>query len=251
MPHSRMLAESAAHSGRAGIVAHWLARASWLPLFGLIFASSLKSTAVACETPVFRYAMYSPQWAPWPYVVFQLSDGGSDASSLVSDRLRAAIADRGANLGLEKINIGDPAAVERLPPAVKTFCRGTDKSPRFVVVNPGGHVVYAGELVDEDVEALVDSPARQQLGRLMSEGKIVLLLLAGKDAEETRAAERTVQELIRKVSDGQFDDVLLPRPPPNHDSEATAGKAALGPGDDSPAPSATWMIRSFSLPSRW
>ena len=58
-------------------------------------AASLSSSARACDTPVFRFAMYSPQWAPWPYTVYHLRGGGEVAEDVgrANGRLEAAARD--------------------------------------------------------------------------------------------------------------------------------------------------------------
>jgi hypothetical protein len=199
------------------------------PQAGLIFLvalvlAALAGSARACDTPVFRYAMYSPQWAPWPYVVFSFSDGqqrDKDAEQ-VHQRLLAAdrAKDGGPNLRFVAIDPADAAGLDELPPAVrKLHGSRPDKRPFHVVLNPRGEVVYSGGLTAADADTLLDSPARRELGRLMSHGNVVFLLLEGKDAKANAAAESTVNEVIRLVGEGRLDGL------------APTGAAKLGAAD--------------------
>jgi hypothetical protein len=190
--------------------------------------------ARACDTPVFRFAMYSPQWAPWPYVVFSFGDGQGDKDAeRVNQLLRAAERDRDGvpNLRFAPVDPADAAALEGLPAAVrKVYESRPDKRPFHVVVNPRGEVVYSGGLTTADVQGMLDSPARRELGRLMSQGNVVFLLLEGKDAKANQVAEGMVNEVIRLVGEGQLDGLT-----PSGASNAGTAERTPRKGDASSA----------------
>ena len=94
-----------------------LACAAWLAAM-----LTLANGAGACETPVYRFAMYSPQWAPWPYLVFGFAGARADAETQrVHEILRTASArrDAAANLRFEAVDPADAGALEGVPVAVR------------------------------------------------------------------------------------------------------------------------------------
>ena len=55
----------------------------------LLGGSRAHSAYAVCDTPVYRFAMYSKKWAPWPYVVVYLHSGEEakeDAVDAVKDK---------------------------------------------------------------------------------------------------------------------------------------------------------------------
>src|SRR5262249_49104361 len=135
----------------------------------------------------------------------------TEETGRVNQRLEAASheEDGGPNLRFKSIDPTDELALERLPPGLRKLCQEpAAKRPRYAGVNPRRDLVYAGGLAEADVAALVESPARKQLGQLMAQGNIVLLLLEGKDAAANRAAERAVQDVMGLVAAGRLDELL-------------------------------------------
>jgi hypothetical protein len=182
----------------------------------LIVAAALavtcQSGVVACDTPVFRFAMYSPRWTPSPYGVFYVHHGEGEKASAnpVNERLQsAARAPSGTpNVHFEMVDVADAGAAEQLPPALRQLGeRGLGRKPFYAIVNPRGELVYHGDLSEADLEALLHSPVRRELSRLMTAGNIVLLLLEGKEAKENETAEETMREVIRLAGEGRLDAI--------------------------------------------
>jgi hypothetical protein len=205
-------------------------------------AVCLPALAVACETPVYRFALYSPRWAPWPYVVFHIHGGEAGQEAEVQAKLKQLVAAKQEliNLSFESIDGSNADALKPLPPAVqRLWNERKEKIPLDVVVNPAGQIVFAGQLAVADVAALVDSPVRREMAKLLGEGHLVVVLLDGKRPEDNAAAEKTIADVVQKVNAGKLEDLrpaddpapgLVPEPA-KKDSAATLAKKKPAPAD--------------------
>jgi hypothetical protein len=76
--------------------------------------------------------------------------------------------------------------------------------PYTLVVNPAGIEVYRGTLSAADAKAMIDSPTRQQLGKLLQQGNAaVYVLLSGKDEAQNAAATEAAEKLVADVNSGK------------------------------------------------
>lgn len=220
--------------------------------------------AVACETPVYRYAMYS--WTPSPYRIYHISRGEPLAED---DLVRAAVArvatpaktdgvkadadaaDDGtdldgtavdgaphpvANLELFELDAAAADPLASLPPPLRgeaafvldRATTGDDPPtlPRFAVVLPNGYPVYEGPLSPEDIAAIADSPVRRKVVELLAGGKAaVMLLVEGEKSADNEAAEKLVSAAIARAATGELS-------PPPDPSLSTTDANAKPPGVD-------------------
>jgi hypothetical protein len=171
---------------------------------GLLVAA-LVSSVVACNIPVFRYAL--ERWEPDPYVlvVFHNQPLNSEQRSAV-ESLTKSINGKSPNLIVREVNVS-----QRMPGPVQELWRAQTNPPLpWVVVRYPAQTgltmpVWAGPLNSELGSALIDSPARRALvGRLLAGDSAVWLLLesgnkAGDDAL-AQALENESHQLVSSLS---------------------------------------------------
>lgn len=187
--------------------------------------------AGACQTPVYRYAMYN--WAPSPYYVFYLYWGEPAEEDKAVNELIVELAEgrpAAANVYFRPIDVSQEEQMERLPGAVRDAWQLNEeaKLPAHLVFTPWGQELFTGRLDEAAVQKMVDSPARAELGKLLDEGPIaVLLMLPGADEAENTKAEEAAKELIARAADGKIMlDMSAYMPPPvQEDPNAHAAHA--------------------------
>lgn len=169
------------------------------------------AAAWACETPVYRYAMY--RWQPAPYEIYAFHDDNRDGnSSAVAESLRAIAASRtgDANLAYRNIDLTDESqwfAVrseirQALVPGGELI--NPNQLPDYVIATPFGAILHQGTLDSNAVRRLVESPARRSLADQLSAGKVgVLLFLPGEDPAESGAARELLLSVQRDIEQGR------------------------------------------------
>lgn len=174
----------------------------------------------ACDTPVYRYAMY--RWTPTPYEVYFFHEDFfeerkySEAETRLLRSLESAAEDSEtpANVVSIPVNVFADPGLRSVPPDVRKLWNAqSDRSlPRYLVVSPQGALVHAGSLTDQNVPLLVDSPVRARLNSLLSEGKSgVFILLNGSDERANARAQETLNNLERDVAEGKIDLYKAPQ----------------------------------------
>ena len=74
--------------------------------------------------------------------------------------------------------------------------QGASRGADLLVFTSWGAEIFGGKLTTADVNALKQSPVRRQIAeRLDQDCMTVLLVLSGKDAADTKAAEKVAAEL--------------------------------------------------------
>lgn len=149
----------------------------------------LPAAALACSVPVFRFAL--EQWRPDAYQVFIYHDQDLSAEQTqVIERLqRDGSPSGGANLQVRLIDLrgelqsGDQERLEQT---------GVQSLPQIVVNLPrkagdGETFVGAAELNADQVERLINSPARAELSKRLLDGQVVWVFLTGEDAGQDDA----------------------------------------------------------------
>ena len=172
--------------------------------YGLIWRIALAAIACglpaagrACDTPVYRYALY--HWTAAPYHVVYFKQGTPPASDGQIARLVAKFGEgeTAANVVLDTF---DPAhdKIEELPEPVQAAWKARkDAAPAYVVLTPQGVELFAGRLESSLLRGMTDSPVRQKLCRQLDGGKaVVFLFVPGKDLAENRRAKKAVEDLI-------------------------------------------------------
>jgi hypothetical protein len=184
-----------------------------------LFAATVSTVlqAQACDTPVYRFAMYSKRWAPWPYYVFYVHPGKeADLDAAVNAKLKSLVAENRelTNLEFQAVDATETDALAKLPRCIRRAweSRGDKSAPLHIVVSPAAAnpkigEVFAGRIETGDIDALIDSPARKEMAKLLSEGRLVLLFLEGKKADLNAAAEKTVTEILEKINAGKIEEL--------------------------------------------
>jgi hypothetical protein len=204
----------------------------------LIVAAVLATgpAARACNTPVYRYAMYN--WPAAPYRVFYFHEARPPKEDVAVNRLleHASRAEAPLNLSLETVDVTKKDRFAKLPEVVRKAWeeRSSKAKTLHAVFNTRGQRVFVGELRLDSARAMVDSPARRRLGNLLAQGNAgVLVLLASPKADVTRKADLAIDELLRRVQAGE---VAVPTTDGSTDSPATgggvSGVAGKGVADD-------------------
>jgi len=193
-----------------------------LAIAALGWMIALASPARCCDTPVYRYAMY--RWQPAPYeVYFFHNHPPSPPDRLVAERLsKAARSDDAANVVHIPVDLSRDPELLGVPQDVRqAWDEREDKSlPFYLVATPHGRHLHAGSLDPAALPGLLQSPVRKQLGRQLEAGKLgVLIFVPGADPTENERVANLLEELQQQLADGMI--VLRP--------DAQAGPPA-GPG---------------------
>jgi len=169
-------------------------------------------SARACTTPVFRYAMYN--WPTAPYYVFYLHHGEATEeqtakeNAAINKKLNALhTAAPPTNVLIEEIDLSKENALERYPKVVREAYQkhAEGQQPLYLVYSPWGVEQFAGRLDEKAFQAMIDSPARKQLGKLFDEkSAAVLLILTGPDEKANKKAEEAVGKLLTMAAGGQI-----------------------------------------------
>jgi len=168
--------------------------------------------AMACNVPVFRYALERWEADAYEVVVFQ-REPFTPEQRVALEKLEKAERDGVANLAVNRVNLAS-----ELPPPLRTLWEAQEKPslPWLVARYPrqsrGETAAWAGPLNAEAVGALLDSPARRNLTQQLSNGDAVVWLLlesgdAKADAEAGELIEAETQKLQRTLK--------LPEPAPD------------------------------------
>ncbi|MBP88299.1 MAG: hypothetical protein CMJ64_16550 [Planctomycetaceae bacterium] len=181
-----------------------------ITVVGLLFAA----VAVACETPVYRYAMY--RWQPAPYEVYFFHDAEPDDKHQQVAELLEGFG-RGsatpANVAYLPVNVAEDKELASVPPDVKkAWDAREDKSlPTYFISTPYGAGLKFDQLDPATVKALVESPARKSLAAQLETGKLgVFVMLTGKEAAETKQTEEIMTDLVEEVRSGKVSLYLSP-----------------------------------------
>lgn len=195
--------------GRTRFVA-LLAGAALLSLCGL------RGDGSACETPVYRFALYSRDWLPWEYRVYYLHEGEAEEdepTAAINARLRSLMTSEPlrTNIYFRAVDLADDAQTNNLPPAARTaWDEAADKSAGLHVVlappcrhRPRWTTLFAGRLDEVTIEALIDSPARVAMAASLAKGNIPLILLEGESADANEAAAKAIGDTAANVAAGK------------------------------------------------
>lgn len=159
----------------------------------------------ACDTPVYRYAMY--RWNPAAYEVYGFfEDQPKPEMEAVGAEIRrlADAKEAPANFTWIPVNLSDDPNLETVPADVRAAWERTDPKPNYLVFSPQGREVFAGNLTVAQVGEIADSPARKAICQQLAAGKTgVLVLLSGADAGRTAEVEKDAKKLIADLVSGE------------------------------------------------
>lgn len=175
---------------------------SLVRIFAVVCIASA-GIAVACQVPVFRYAL--ERWAPAAYLVTvtPAESGLTDAEQKAVAALQSAPNDEANPVNLE-VRIEPPAVGDRGPARLALLypqkLRDTRKLP-----------LWQAPLTDDNVRRLVDSPIRRELRRrlLAGESAIWVLVESGDRAKDDAAFASLSQALTEAESSLKLPDGVL------------------------------------------
>ena len=226
-------------------------------LFAVAAASAMltgvlpTSVATACETPVYRYAMY--RWQPAPYEVYFFHDqpAGEDdqrVEAMLTEFERGS--ENRANIAYIPVNITEDPELASVPPDVKKawLAREGEQLPSYFISTPYGVGISSENLDEARVQSLIESPARKSLAAQLETGKLgVFVMLTGKNSAENQAAEAILNGLVEEVREGKVSLYVSPADP-SGGSEPTEAKAKFDLGlikIDRDNVEEEWFVRSL------
>jgi hypothetical protein len=178
----------------------------------ILFATG---TVWACSTPVYRYAMY--RWEPAPYEIYYFHEDAVDESAAeLHEKVRTASRreEQPANLFLVTVDVKADPELKTIPPDIRKWWLAQEekKTPSFVVVTPYGIPIHQGDLDEATFQTMIDSPARQAIVEQLSEGNAgVMVMVTGSDEEANAQAEKLIREFTADIASGKIE---LYTPPP-------------------------------------
>jgi len=226
---------------------------------------SVPTGAPACDTPVYRYAMYN--WPAAPYRVYCFHRGEPDKDTAQTNRLLAELGGPNppaANLLFQAVNVAQKSELDQLPERVRQAweSHATEPLPIHMVFTSWGAELSAGRLDPAAVPILADSPLRKSIAELLAKGHAaVFLLLSGPDRAENERAEKAAKEVIAQAAadkiggEESIAEEPLPKGQPARPGQTPADaqapdapkglKVGLVKLDRSEA-AETWLVRSLS-----
>ena len=176
-------------------------------LAGLALSVLFVDPAGACDTPVYRYAMYN--WGTAPQMIFCFHAKPLEGKNVgIAEKLSAlSQKEPPPNLFYRAIDVNDKELLERLDPDVRRFweTHGEKKTPWWLVVSAWGAVLKCEEWDVEGVDALADSPLRRRIAELLHDGNAtVFLLLEGSDAKANEEAAKVAKKVIADVESNKL-----------------------------------------------
>jgi hypothetical protein len=179
----------------------------------------------ACNIPVFRYALEN--WIPASYLVLIVHRGGLSTEDLaLTERLSQVSSDPAhpVNVSVYVVDLDreDPLETDRqdlpgefLRSVSQRMQAGSPAEPTILVYPPGQldpeSAAWSGPLTSENVSALVDSPARQEIAQRLLDGQsaVWVLIESGDSDQDRKAAELLTRELDRMKSVVELPDRAL------------------------------------------
>ena len=168
--------------------------------------------AVACNVPVFRYALERWEADAYEIVVFQRGPLPAEQQAAL-EKLEQAGRDGVANLAVNRVDLASEVS-----PPLRAVWEAQEKPAlpwlvaRYPRHAPDEAAAWAGPLNADAVAALLESPARRSLTQKLSSGDAVvwLLLQSGEAKADTEAAD-----LIEAETQKLQQSLKLPEPAPD------------------------------------
>ncbi len=217
----------------------------WIPatLIAVAIALSGEKRGTACDTPVYRYAMYN--WTPSFYHVLYVHEKSEDEADVAVNGMLddAGRGQAAANILFRRIDVANEDALAAEPREVQAAIAQLEDVPRpfHLIFSPRGSVLFADRLDTDAAKQLLDSPARQQIASLLDAGNagVLLLFKTGSD-EANAAAESEVRAAIERASAGEIVPFTLGGPEvvdPEDEQSLRVGLVVVDPHD----PDESWL----------
>ena len=183
----------------------------FLRLAALVATALWAWTAPACNVPVSRYALERWEADPYELFVFHQEPFTTQQRALM-ERLEKTARDGLANLSVSNVNVS-----AEMPESLRALwaAQANPTLPWMVLRYPRKTRIelpaWAGPLSAEMVGALLESPARQEIGqRLLRGDAVVWLLLESGDQRRDDETARLLEAELRKLE----QSLVLPEPSP-------------------------------------
>lgn len=207
-----------------------------LAFAALVVACLAARAGVACNIPVFRYAL--EQWQPDAYEFLVLHRGPLDpGQQALLERLEAtASASRhpaNASVRTADLTRQDQTEAQELWEAAGSPQRLPWIVVRYPVSTRISEPAFSAPLDATVVDAMIDSPARREIVRRIVAGEsAVWLLIESGDREKDDAAAATLREQLERSA----QKLKLPPQQPDADGDPLPGDGAPEPTIQSPLP---------------
>ncbi len=180
----------------------------WKILLVLVVATK----ALACDTPVFRYAI--ERWEADPYRLMVFTDGElTDTQKEVVEGFK-----KYENYGYQQppllVTQTDVSAVTNLSKTVWSNISSNRAAPAVALLYPreiDDAVVWVDDLTTNALNRIVMSPARlETANRLLGGDAAVWVMFLGDDPEENQRAREALDETLRKIeADTTYNEDFL------------------------------------------
>ncbi len=171
--------------------------------------------AESCRIPVFRYAL--ERWPPGTFELVLFHSGeltGKDAATLQQFQRRVQEKDRPANVRMETINVARDELSHEQRQLGQSVGIDIDnlKIPHAVLLFPRSRgrlaVAWHGPFSTETLDAVIDSPARQQIAEWILGGESAVWVLI-------ESSDKAVNDAAAELLDVELDRVaeLIKLPP--------------------------------------
>ena len=166
----------------------------------IVAALVLASSAIACQVPVFRYAL--ERWSPDRYKLMVLTDKTLPASVLeMITKSVQAKSSTGSTTQLQSTVNVEVIDVERTTSAQakQLWSAYRSSDPVAIAVYPDksnlrGTVAHVGPVTEDHIRSIVASPAREQIAQRLGQGhSAVWVLLECGDKAKDETARKTLE----------------------------------------------------------
>ena len=195
--------------------AHGMTRVAWLvgAIFGCLVATG---TSSACDTPVYRYALY--RWTPTPYILCRIHDGPEVDSSVatVREMVEKAADDASlpANIVWVDVDARDSEQLQTLPDFVRQRWEQRDAGVQaaYYLVAPHGVILDSHHWTPEEMGSLLESPLRTKVGEAIESAKagVVILLDHPGKATANHEAAQVIERTLGRIRKGELELATAP-----------------------------------------
>ncbi|MCF6358528.1 MAG: hypothetical protein L3J54_12045 [Draconibacterium sp.] len=165
-----------------------------LILFILLFQFSFVIPALSCSTPVFRYAL--ERWLAFNYTVEIIHNGNLNEEQKQALQLLLKISAGNLNTNIKVVETAVTAKHNITKdglPLIRLF---------YPAESNNSGVLWQGELTTENVNKIVDSPARREIVRRIQKGDaVVWILLESTDEYQNDVAAKTLSDELTVLSE--------------------------------------------------
>ena len=195
--------------------ARGMTRVAWLigAIFGCLAATG---TSWACDTPVYRYALY--RWTPTPYILCRIHEGPEADPSVATVRevVEQAADDPSlpANIVWVDVDARDSEQLQTLPDFVRQRWEQRDAGVQaaYYLVAPHGVILDSHDWTPDEMASLLESSLRSKLGEAIESAKagVVILLDHPGKATANQEAAQVIEQTLGRIRKGELELATAP-----------------------------------------